>query len=126
MLRTAVRGSRGRFAQHSFRCAIGAWIMPTAVGGNECVSFFRSPCAAFVTANPRMVLQNSIDHFPCSFNRVLAGEECPVALHCVAQEPFVRRFLSRLLIGQGKLPILSDEFLTCKLDARGESDDRAG
>ena len=98
--------------------------MPTAVCGDECVSFFRPPCAAFVTANPGMVLQNPIDHLPCGFNRVFAGEERAVAFHCVAQKPFVRSFLARLLIGQGKLPVLSDEFLTCKLDARSERDDR--
>ena len=72
--------------------------MPTAVRGDECVSLFRPPCAAFVAANRVMVLQNPIDHLPCGFNRVLAGEERPVAFHGVAQKPFVRRFLSRLFI----------------------------
>ena len=71
-----------------------------------------------------MVLQNPVDDFPGGFNSILASEERPIAFHCVAQKPFVRRFLSWLLVGQGKLPLLSDEFLARELDARGESDDR--
>ena len=107
-----MRRERG-FAENRrlFGRAIGAWIMPTAVWSDERVSLFRPPGAAFVTENRVMVLEDPIDHLPCGFNRVFASEERPVALHGVAQKPFVRRFLSRLFIGQIKLSLLSDEFL---------------
>src|SRR5579863_1938497 len=81
-----------------FGCAIGAGIVPAAIRSDERVSLFRAPCAAPVTANPVMVLEDSIHHFPCGFNGVFAGEERPVALHGISQKPFVRRFLARLLI----------------------------
>lgn len=105
-----------------FGCAIGAWIMPAAIGGDKRVGPFRPPGAAFVSANRMVVLEDSIDHFPCSFNRVLAREERPVALHCVTQKPFVRRFLSRLFVTKVKLSLFSNEFLARKLDADSERD----
>ena len=81
-----------------FGCAIGAWVVPTAVRSDEGVSLFRPPGSALVTANRVMVLENAIDHLPRRFDRVLACEERPIALHGIAQEPFVGRFLSGLFI----------------------------
>ena len=81
-----------------FGCAIGAWVMPSTIRSDEHISLFRSPGAAFVAANPMMVLENPIDHLPCGFNRVLASEQRPIASHSVAQKPFVRRFLARLFV----------------------------
>ena len=72
-----------------FGCAIGAWIMPSAIPSDQCVSLFRPPRTALVAANPMMVLEDSIHHLPRGFNYILAGEEGPLAFHGVAQEPFV-------------------------------------
>ena len=41
-------------------------------------------------------LKDRIDHRPSGLNRVFTREECSIAGHGVAQEPFVGRFLSRL------------------------------
>ncbi len=72
-------------SNRSFVRAIGAWIMPATVRGDKRVSLFRAPGAAFVAANPMMVLEDSIDDFPRRFNRVLAGKQRSVALHGIAQ-----------------------------------------
>jgi hypothetical protein len=44
--------------------------------------------------------KNRIDHRPGGLNRILAGEECPVAGHGITQEPLVGGFLSLLFIQQ--------------------------
>ena len=72
-----------------FGCAIGAWIMPTAVRSDEASASF-GPHVPRLYGEPAMVLENPIHHFPCGFHRILAGEQCPIAFHCVPQEPFVR------------------------------------
>ena len=67
-----------------------------------------------------------VDHRPGSLNRVLTGEERPVADHGVAQKPLVGRILSRPFFEQVELSLVADELLPCELDASGEGDGRAG
>ncbi len=74
--------------------------MPTTLCRDERISLFGPPGARAYnrTMNRVMVLQHSIDYFPSGFNCILPGKERAVAFHGVTQKPFVRRFLSRLLV----------------------------
>ncbi len=58
-----------------------------------------------------MVLEYSIDDSPRRFHCVLASEQPPVALHGVAEQPFIGGFLSRLLFKQLQLSLLADKLL---------------
>ena len=75
-----------------------------------------------VRKNPIVVLKDRGDHRPGGLNRVLTGEKRAVAGHGVAQEPLVRRFLSRPFIDQLELALVTDELLSRALDARSEGD----
>jgi hypothetical protein len=70
--------------------------MPTTGSGYDRICRFRPPGAALIWADRVMGLEDPIDNRPCGFNRVLACEERPIAMHGIAQEPLVRRFFSRL------------------------------
>ena len=69
-----------------------------------------------------MVFEYLIDHRPCGFHRVFASKQASVALHRVAQQPFVGRFFPRLLFQQIQLALLADKLLARALYASGESD----
>ena len=61
-----------------------------------------APRSRVCTGAPGMVLEHVIDHCPCGFHCILAGKQRSVAFHCVAQQPFVGRFFSRLLFRSDK------------------------
>jgi hypothetical protein len=70
--------------------------------------------------------EDGIDDRPGSLDRVLAGEQCAVDSHRVAEEPFVRGLFVGLGIEQQQLTLITEELLTGALDARGESDRGVG
>jgi hypothetical protein len=73
-----------------------------------------------VRVNPKVVLEDWIDHRPGGLNRILTAEKRTVAGHGVAQKPLVRLLLSRPLITQVELTLVADELLSSTLDARSE------
>jgi hypothetical protein len=73
-----------------------------------------------VRVRPKLVLKDWVHHRPGGLDRVLTGEKRAVAGHGIAQEPFVRRFLSRPFIKQVELPLVADELLSCALDPSSE------
>ena len=76
------------------------WVVSASVCRNEHVSLFRLSAAGLVGASTVVGFKNRIDHRPGGLNRILAGEECPVAGHGITQEPLVEGFLSLLFIQQ--------------------------
>ena len=96
--------------------------MPTAVGGDDRVSVFRTPTATMVRANLVVGLEDGIDRFPGGFHGIFAGEQRSVAGHGVAQEQFVRQLLAGLFLGQTELSLVADEFLPAALDPGGDGD----
>src|ERR1700694_3708983 len=91
--------SRGRLVEHG--------VVPATVRRDERIRLFGPPTPRRVGTDPTVGLQDSIDHRPCGLDRVLPGEERPIAGHGVAQEPLVRRLLSRLLIDEVELPLIA-------------------
>src|SRR5580698_10213240 len=102
----------------SVPCLGGTWIVPSAVFGNQRIGALRSPGPWFVWANGRMLLEHAIYNNPCGFHRILTGKQRSIALHCVAEQPFVGCFLSSLLLREIKLALFADKLLAGKLDAR--------
>ena len=105
---------------------MGCDIVPATVRRDERVRLFRPPAPRLVGTNATVGLQDSIDHRPGGLDRVLPGEERPVAGHGVGQEPLVRRLLARLMIDEVELPLVADELLADALDASGEGDGGVG
>jgi hypothetical protein len=76
--------------------------------------------------SPRVGFQDWIDHFPGSLNCVLTCEEGAIACHSVAQEPLVRRFLSRLFFDQVEFSLVAASLPPFVFDTSGKGDSRTG
>src|SRR6266545_6706194 len=64
--------------------------MPASGRRNSLVDLTRTPGAFLVFVDRSAGLQHGIDDSPRLFHIVLAGEQCGVSRHCVAQHAFVR------------------------------------
>ncbi len=69
-----------------------------------------------------VALEDPVDHRPSSLHSVLAGEECSIADHGVAQKSLVRRLFSGPFINQVELSLLASKLLARALDTSGERD----
>src|ERR1022692_4540013 len=101
-------------------------IVPSAVGRDERISLLGPPAAAPVMDCPMVALEDPVDHRPSSLHSVLAGEECSIADHGVAQKPLVRCLFSGPFINQVELSLLASKLLARALDASGERDAATG
>src|SRR5512143_764147 len=107
-------------------CVLRAGVVPAAVRCDERVSRFGTPAAGLVGASAGMRLEDAIDHGPGGLHGVFASEQGAVAGHRIAQEPFVRGFLSRLLFDQIELSLVTHVLLPGALYAGGEGHRRVG
>ena len=84
---TAVKpGKSGPAAGLSSGRLLGSGIMPTANRGDDCVG---TPTSATVRQNRMMGLEHRVHNRPGGLNRILPGEERPVAGQGVAQESLI-------------------------------------
>src|ERR1019366_9646256 len=85
---------------------------------------FRSPAPALVDADLSVLLQYRINHRPGCLHRILAGKECSVASHRIAQQSLIGRLLPSKVLTKKQLPLLPDELLPRELYPSGEGDGR--
>src|SRR5579864_6425627 len=96
-------------AGSSAGCHLGCGVMPIAAGSDDRARLFGPPATALVGANPVVGLKDGIDHRPGGLDRIFTCEERSVAVHGVAQKPFVGHFLCKWFFGQVELLLVPDE-----------------
>ena len=66
-----------------------------------------------------MVLEGRIDDCPCTLYGVRASEKRSIANLCIAQEPFIRRLSSRLVLTQEESQLALSLHWSCNHAADG-------
>ncbi len=60
--------------------------------------------------------QHGVDHGPRCIYRVFPCKKTSIANHGIMQQPFIRRFTSKMLFYQAEFALIADKLLAWELD----------